>query len=78
MGPQTPGSVIQSPLLLLYPLDLGFPPTSCIPLTDEHTDGQIEFKNGEFPLWVKNPTSIHEDVGSIPGPAQWIKGLALP
>ena len=27
--------------------------------------------------WVKNPASIHEDVASIPGLAQWVKDLAL-
>ena len=28
--------------------------------------------------WVKNPSNIHEDMGSIPGLTQWVKDLELP
>ena len=33
----------------------------------------------EFPLWLSGnkPNHIHEDAGLIPGPARWVKHLAL-
>ena len=31
----------------------------------------------EFP-WLTNPAGIHEDTGSSPGLAQWVKNLLLP
>ena len=33
--------------------------------------------NSHVAQWVTNSASIHEDVGSIPGLSQWVKGSGL-
>ena len=39
---------------------------------------KIVFRSSCHGSVVKNPTSVHEDAGSIPGLAKWVKVLVLP
>ena len=43
-----------------------------------HQSHLLRMGSSRCALQVKNLTSIYEDVGSIPGFAQWVKELVLP
>ena len=36
-----------------------------------------EYRSSHYGSVVTNPTSIHQDAGLIPGPAQWVKDPVL-
>ena len=38
----------------------------------------LDFRSSRRGSAVTNPTSIHEDSGSIPGLTQWVKDTVLP
>ena len=65
-----PGQIITLSELLL---------NECMPtpVSGYHDDSKRYLQNSHHGSVVTNPTSIPKDMGSIPGPAQWVKDLAL-
>ena len=53
-------------------LSLGTRPTYRVSILQE-----VVFRSSHRGSLVTSPTSIYEDVDSIPGLAQWVKDLAL-
>ena len=50
-----------------------------VKLNKVHRTGSIRVRLGApiMAQWLANPTNIHEDAGSIPDLARWVKDLAL-
>ena len=41
----------------------------------QSTNSDVNLRVPAVAQLVKNPTSIHEDVGLVPGPSQWVPGI---